>query len=220
MKKKYDVIGFDVDNTFYKIDGKVQKTIWRYISQKSAEQINVNSDEFYHKFVKLYQEKKSASTALKELGISDGPNIVQEAMENANVAENLRKDHELINLMNFLKPHYKLFIITGGTKKATSDKLKALGLEQSIFDPIITTPEYNLKREDGGAFFYVSRYLSVDFKKILFVGDREKVDIIPANNLGIDTVIVNKPDNQESQATYILEKIYNLKDIAKKKYLE
>ena len=63
---------------------------------------------------------------------------------------------------------------------------------------------------NGSVFIYVADYHKLSFNNMMFVGDREKTDIIPAKKLGITTFIVNA--NSDS-ADYQLDEIYNLEKI-------
>jgi FMN phosphatase YigB (HAD superfamily) len=162
-------------------------------------------------FQKANSELQSARRSLSLLGIpiEDGKLFVQEALENANIAKALKEDKRLCYMMSNIVDKYHVYLITSSSKDQTKKKLNALGLETKLFYPLLDSDAKYL-RDDGQAFTHVSAILNVPLADMMFVGDREKVDIIPGANLGMLTAIVNaKSDiaNFQLSTIYELEKI-------------
>ena len=205
-------IGFDLDNTLYSQTPEVDTKIQDYICEKAAKMLGKEKNQLRSEFNQYYTILQSASRALIVLGVptrEKAKEIVQESLEEADVASVLNIDKNLCNMLERLAKSHKLFLITGSRENIAQSKLSALGIDPLIFNPRIYSGDKN-KRDDGTAFKYVSELLGIPYERIMFVGDREKVDIIPASQLGITTAIVNA---KSEHATYNLLSIYDLEKI-------
>jgi len=207
-----DAVGFDLDNTLYTQTPEIEEKIQDYIYEKSAAILGKPKEEVKKAFQARYAVLQSASRSLTSIGILSidaAKEIVQTSLEEADVASVLKKDDRLVEMLQKLSQNHKLFLITGSKEQLSYNKLHALGINEAIFNPrLYAGSEY--KRHDGTAFHYVSSSLGIPFRKMMFVGDREKVDIIPATELGIRTAIVNA---KSEKATYQLQSIYDLESI-------
>lgn len=211
--KGIEAVGFDVDNTLYKNTSELYAITQNQIIHLASQEKGGNYEETKQEFYKYFNELQSASKSLSKMGIdrSKAQAIVQRALETTDLTPVLHKNEKLSSLMRSLAERYKLFIITGGSPDFTRKKLSALGIEdhESLFKlQLYSDSQY--RREDGSAFEYVSEQLSVPFGKMMFIGDREAVDIIPAKRLGLVTAIVN---NSSKEADYSLDEIYALEHI-------
>ncbi len=200
-------LGFDLDNTLY--DGaKTNEAIQDHICGQASTFLDRPYEEIREIFRDHYERTQSASGSLTLMGIgsSKGVEIVQTSLEEADVSPSLERDEKLVGMFDRLSQRYKLFLITSSSKNTASKKLSALGIESSLFSPFLYRDSPYL-RNDGSAFEYVASNHNVSFDSMMFVGDREKVDIIPAKSLGIKTAIVNATSDE---ADYQLRNIYEL----------
>ncbi len=210
MTRDIEAVGFDVDNTLYKLGPDIEmvllENIVHSVSSVRGQAYNEARDDFFAH----YNELHSASASLAKMGVPNGKALVQEAMENAGMASVLRKDAKLRRLMLSLSKRYKLFLITGSSLEHTHAKLRALGLsDPGLFKAQICS-DSAYRREDGSAFRRVSEILSVPLQKMMFIGDREAIDILPAKSLGVKTAIVN---GRSKEADYNLDAIYELEEL-------
>lgn len=213
MIKGIEAVGFDLDNTLYKMSPKIETAIRDNIFSLTSAATGRSYRETEKEFLVHYDVLHSASESLSRMGVRDGKLIVQKAMENADVASALQEDRKLSKMMDSLAKRYKLFIITGSSADYTSKKLAALGILEQPNKELFTIKvcgDSTHRREDGSAFRYVSEKLSVPFGRMMFIGDRETVDIIPAKRLGITTAIVN---SSSEKADYNLDEIYHLEKL-------
>lgn len=204
-------IGFDLDNTLYAQTQEIKEIIEGNISTKASELLGVSKDLALRDYLQYHSELQSGRRSLMHMGINEGLAniIVEEAVVNSNILNYLERDQRLVDMLNNLKIKYELFLITTSTKDNSINKLNALGIVYDIFDPRLYRDSQYL-RDDGSAFKYITGYLNLNLDELMFVGDREKIDIIPAKKLGVTTAIVNA---KSEHADYQLEEIYDLEKI-------
>lgn len=212
MIEQITSLGFDLDNTLYRQGPEMNEKIQEYACRKASTLLSQPYETVRSRFDQNFSETQSGSRSLEAIGITNGREIIQEALENADIASVLKEDVRLQRMLDKLASSYKLFLITGSSKQIALGKLEAMGL----LDPLVFNPtfyaESPYRREDGTAFQYVARLHNVGFDRMMFVGDREKVDIIPAKDLGIKTAIVNAASDLadiQLREIYELEKIFS-----------
>ncbi len=186
------VIGFDLDQTLYPKSPKIDEAIQSYIYRKIADHIGCSIEHAQELFTDLYQGGKglSGSQTLTKLGIPNPKEIVQEALENADIAEFLLPDIEVINLLNKLKQKYQhIDLITGSIRHVAEKKLKKLNIPLSLFDQIITG---EVGKSDGSSYReWLKNYPQLEPEQFLYIGDREKSDYWIPKDLGICCALVN-----------------------------
>lgn len=193
------VIGFDLDQTLYPKSPKIDEAIQGYIYQKIAEHSGCSNEEARKLFTDLYQGGKglSGSQTLTSLGIPNPKEVVQEALENADIAEFLLPDGEILDLLNKLKQKYEhVDLITGSIQPVAEKKLKKLNIPLSLFDQVITG---EVGKSDGSSYHkWMSFYPNLIPEQFLYIGDREKSDYWIPKDLGIHSMLVNiaAPNNE------------------------
>ena len=192
--KKIKVIGFDLDQTLYQkskeIDGEIQK----YIYIKIAENKKISISRATNLFKNLYKEGRglSGSKSLKALNIPQAKEIIQEALERADISLYLKPNIQNINLLKRLKDRYKnIDLITGSNLKITKLKLKKLQIPQEIFSHLIT--QDNGSKSDETAYkIWLNLYPRITSKEFLYIGDRLVSDYLIPKKLKIKTILVNQ----------------------------
>jgi len=189
-KNKIKVIGFDLDQTLYPKSPKINKIIQDYIYQKINEHKKCGLKKSEQLFKGLYQEGRGLSgrKTLIQLGIPNAEDIVQEALENANIARFLKPNKKIINLLQGLKDKYhNIDLITGSNINIVLDKLAKLGIPKDIFLHIIA----NASKSDGQAYkIWLSYYKNLKAEEFIYIGDRVSDYLVP-KKIGIQTILVN-----------------------------
>jgi FMN phosphatase YigB (HAD superfamily) len=192
--KKIRVVGFDLDQTLYpkspEIDEAIQKYIYAEIAKKKRCSLENARELFYS-----YYPRCSGSKTLVELGFEKtiAKNIVQTALENAEISKFLVPDPKTIGLLKKLKEKYYLSLLTGSNEKIAIDKLKKLEIPLEIFD---YASFGEVSKSDGTAFirqmeFFAKRDSSLKPENYLYVGDRKATDVEVPVSLGMYAVLVN-----------------------------
>lgn len=209
MHSRIDAIGFDLDNTLYEPNPGVDELIREYVCRKAGERLKRDYESLRKEFDKIYAEIQSGRKTLEILGVSGARELVQDALENSNLASLLKKDERLNAMLKKLSFSRDLFLITGSSERLALEKLEAMGLNPLVFRHSLYA-ESPHERRDGSAFRHVAKILNTALDRMMFVGDREKTDVIPAKRLGIKTAMVN---NRSALADVNLEDIYELENL-------
>lgn len=205
------VLGFDLDQTLYPKSPEIDEAIQAYIYVKIAEHRGCSIEEG-KKLFRSYYPKLSGSKSLMALGVPNAHNIVQEALERADIDKFLTPNQDVHKLLYDLKKHFgSLSLLTGSNKPIAMKKLLKLEIDLSLFDFVITgeTP-----KSDGTAFrqwleHFQQHDSTLKPEEFLYVGDRVSTDVDMPATLGIKSVLVNVTKKKEevtvAQFTSLLE---------------
>lgn len=213
--KNKKVIGFDLDQTLYPKSPEIDEAIQKYIYEVIAKHKNVSLKEAEILFKDLYKNGKglSGSQSITALEIPDGKEIVQTALEKADIAKFLKPDEEVLDLLNKISTKYKTIdLITGSAKEITLKKLSALGVASSIFNLIITKDDAS-KSDDTAFKLWLSKYKELEPKDFLYIGDRISSDYVAPKKLGIDSILVNIKEKSREADCPQLSSFVELKNI-------
>lgn len=218
MKNNYSnikVIGFDLDQTLYPKSPKIDEAIQKYIYKKIGEHKGVSQKEAESLFKDLYKEGVglSGSKSLEALGIPNAKEVVQEALERADIEEFLKPDKEVLKLLRDLKERYdSIDIITGSNKEQTKKKLSALTIPESFFSYIITADDAS--KSDGSAYsIWMNYYKNLKPQKFLYIGDRVKSDHDIPSQFGMQTILVNIQEEKVDVNVRQLKKLIDIQDL-------
>ena len=198
---KIKVIGFDLDQTLYPKSGFIDEAIQIYIYHKIAEHKKVSLAEAEKMFKDLYKGGRGlgGSTTLKTLGIPNASEIVQEALERADIDQYLVPDQETIAILRRLKAKYgNIDILTGSNRTNADKKLAKLGMSNPnnpLFDHILTNDDGS--KPNGDLYKqWMALYPTLSPENFLYIGDRPRSDYEVPKSLGINSILVysKKPD--------------------------
>ncbi|PKP19988.1 MAG: noncanonical pyrimidine nucleotidase, YjjG family [Bacteroidetes bacterium HGW-Bacteroidetes-21] len=112
--------------------------------------------------------------------------------------------------LTYLKPKYRLFILTNGFKEVQHKKLTGTHLDQ-YFEAVITSEDAGHQKPHLEFFTYVFDTLKIEPSESIMIGDALKVDIIGARNAGVDTVFFNPEDSVHKEI--VTFEIQSLKEL-------
>ncbi len=186
------VVGFDLDQTLYPKSPLIDEKIQGYLYEKIAEHKNVSLENARTLFNERYRGGAGLSgrQTLLDLGLPNAAELVQEALEKADIASVLSPDPELNQLLAGLHSAYQgVDLITGSSKRQTDLKLAAITLAPHTFTHIITADDSS--KSSGESYQrWFALYPDYAPEQFLYVGDRIRIDHeIPAA-LGIHTALV------------------------------
>lgn len=203
--KDIKVIGFDLDQTLYKKSPEIDELIQDFIYTKIAEYKKVEKEEAKKMFKDLYREGRglSGSKTLLGLDIPNPKDIVQGALEKADLSSVLVADDEVISLLDRIKKKYgNIDIITGSNDLNAYKKLALLNINKDIFTNIITKD--SASKSDGSAYkLWISKYF-FEPQEFLYIGDRISSDYDVPKQLGIKSILVNVPEDKEIDCPQLL----------------
>jgi len=99
--------------------------------------------------------------------------------------------NDAYNLLDMVKPHYKLGLITNGLKEVQRPRLRAANIYH-YFDAIVVSDEIGHAKPQKGYFDHVvSQMDTADLDRAIVIGDSLNSDIKGALDYGLDCVWLN-----------------------------
>lgn len=212
--KNIKVIGFDLDQTLYPKSPEIDSEIQKYIFEKISRKFGMDLETAQKKFEELYHTQGlGGTTTLIKLGFppEEAGNIVQEALENADIAKFLQPDKTVRELLQKLKNQYAVDLITGSNFENAERKLKKLEIPASLFNHIITAD--NGSKSTGENYkYWLSFYPQYSPEEFLYIGDRPRTDYEVPSSLGIKCILVNVSQNDAELQCLQLSSLSELKN--------
>lgn len=95
-----------------------------------------------------------------------------------------------IEVLDYLKPHYQMHIITNGFREVQNKKLKCSGLA-SYFTHVFISENIGAQKPKRAFFEYAIKSSNARKLQSLVIGDNLEVDIMGARNFDLDHVYFN-----------------------------
>jgi FMN phosphatase YigB (HAD superfamily) len=206
-----NAIGFDLDQTLYPKSPEVDEAIQGYIYKRIAEVKGCSLAEGERLFKKHYPNLSGSATLIK-LGIPRAAEVVQEAMENADLTPFLKPDSKVLTLLKELKEKYvHLAMITGSNEKIANEKLDALEIPLEVFDCLIYG---DVAKSDGTAFKqWMGTIPELKPENFLYVGDRVSSDVDIPHSLGMQAILVNVREKDDNLDVLQLSSLLELRKV-------
>jgi len=212
-KKNKKVVIFDLDGTLYQFEGgSIKKSgLYRAIlcntEKYIVERLNKSESEaktILEDIIKKYNN--SFSIALEEkYGLDRYKyfNTVWDLPAKDFISPNPALRKTLVRL----KKDFELVVLSDAPKIWINKILKELKIDD-LFKNIFSG-EGDVRKEFNNAFENIVKKLKVKPENCIVFGDQEKTDIIPASNIGIKTVFVNRYKKSD-KADYNISNILDL----------
>ena len=118
-----------------------------------------------------------------------------------------------IEILDYLKPKYKLYVITNGFDESQAKKMNSSGLND-YFELVVTSETTGHKKPDPRIFEYALEQACASNKNSLMIGDNPISDILGAHGAGIDQVFFNPLGKSiDLVPTYTISHLRELEDI-------
>lgn len=146
--------------------------------------------------------KESWEKGLKSLGIKDETFAFQ-------LAERFpaeRRKHpflyeESISILDRLKNHYRLLLLTNGSPDLQNTKLTITPELVPYFEHILISGEFGRGKPDPAIFEHALQLMNVDKENVLMIGDNLMTDILGASRVGIKSVWLNREHKTKNEVT-------------------
>lgn len=209
------VVGFDLDQTLYPKSPVIDEKIQSYLYARISEHRGVTLVEAEKLFKDRYRQGAgmSGSETLADLGLPNGSELVQEALEHADLASVLTPDSATIQFIQTLRKRFVgVDLVTGSNLVQTTKKLAALDLPLDLFTQVITKDDAS--KSNGDAYrMWLSHYPAWKSEQFLYIGDRIRTDHeIPAA-LGIRTCLVYVTKAKATSVTTELPDFADLREL-------
>ncbi len=223
--KKYKHIFFDLDMTLWDFETNAREAyvdIFRKheLKQRGIENLDVflesyfvHNDRLWEQYRKGDLDKKVLRSlrfelTLRDFGIHDkqlseaiGLDYITISPQKTNLFPNVHQT------LQYLYDKYPMSIITNGFEEVQFTKLANSKLDQ-YFAHVITSEAAGCKKPDAGIFEYALAKAGIEAGESLMIGDDQEVDVLGAENAGIDGVFFN-PKKLDINGS-IKYQIYNL----------
>ncbi|MFV0417788.1 MAG: YjjG family noncanonical pyrimidine nucleotidase [Dysgonomonas sp.] len=120
-----------------------------------------------------------------------------------------------IELLEYLKPKYKMHILSNGFTEMQYTKMESAGLSLNYFDNIILSDKVGVNKPHPDIFKYTIKKTGARPNEIIMIGDNILTDIKGAYDSCIDQIWYNpesKP-SEEFEPTHTVRKLSEIKDI-------
>lgn len=152
---------------------------------------------------------------VREFGIDDpeyAKNLSDDFLERT--TRKTRLVDGTIELLEYLKPRYKMHILSNGFREVQYKKIENSGLRK-YFDKIILSEDANINKPHEGMFTYALKNTNSKRNKTIMIGDSWEADIVGAKNSRIDQIWFNpahlNPDGFEP--TYTVDSLLKIIEI-------
>lgn len=227
------LIVFDLDDTLIDTTGSVQPAKFRLalkemikaglvvpseedafqLLMKINRQFSLNGKNTIFKFLEQLQKETNLSpidvTKLADLAI-------KVYYGEGEIATPIDPVPGALTILKILKERYKLVLLSVGVKEFQYYKMRRAGIPKDIFKEIIIIDDYKKKQH----YKQLLKRYTLTPDQILVCGDRFKVDLLPARELGMKTVHLQwgrgKVDQPyEGEVDYSITNLEELKKIIK-----
>lgn len=120
-----------------------------------------------------------------------------------------------LELLEYLKPRYKIHILSNGFTEMQYTKMESAGLSCNYFTNIILSDKVGVNKPHPDIFKYAIEKTGVTPNNIIMIGDNIQTDIKGAYDSNIDQIWFNPEDKpfDEFKPTYIINKLSEIKNI-------
>ena len=95
-----------------------------------------------------------------------------------------------IELLEYLRPKYNMYILSNGFKELQSRKMKTAGID-GYFDALILSEDIGVNKPDRRLYEYALDKTSSALCESIMIGDMFETDIAGAANIGMDNIYYN-----------------------------
>ena len=195
-------IFFDLDHTLWDFETNSNRT-FSYIFERNDLGVNFNDFiEVYqpinYRYWKLFREDKVSKADLRygrlreafdgiEFDVSD--EMIQLLSEEyiTYLADHNELFDNALTVLDYLKPQYKMHIITNGFQEVQYRKLQNSKL-LPFFDQVITSEKVGVKKPNPVIFEYALELTGAGAHESVMIGDNFEADILGAINVGMQAI--------------------------------
>ena len=198
-------IFFDLDHTLWDFEANSFATFNQILSDHNFPFETATFMEAYspinHAFWKLYRENKITTEELRFVRLQKTFEAIKQpqntsminTLSNAYINQLSTHTHIFegtIELLEYLKPNYRLHIITNGFENVQQKKMANAGLAP-YFDVVLTAEKAGVKKPHAVIFEQALSMAHTSASKSLMIGDSYEADIAGAIALGMQAIQFN-----------------------------
>jgi HAD superfamily hydrolase (TIGR01549 family) len=187
MKTIRDLV-WDIDGTLYRSTIDLLEAIRHETYRRIALNLNIPYEKAKEKFLDLYAELGGATATILRLGLDR--RLIQDAVDSVDKTRYVKRDQQLLEMFEVALKNFTHVIVTNTSRRGTMRTLEILGLSPDLFRGIVTADDVVRSKPDTEPFERALAITGHPASEHVSIGDREKVDIVPAKALGMKTIFV------------------------------
>ena len=190
--KQIKLIAWDLDGTLYPPMPEVSEQINRVRVTAIAKLLRLPLSKAQAKFDSMYRQLHSTTRVLNELKMG-GEQFFIDFWENFDLSNYIQPDPELQEIFVQAKAQGRehALLTNANTLISVQKKLAAIGLAPALFSAIFASGRTGIHKPTPEAFKQLWEQTPFAMEEIVYVGDKENTDIVPAKNLGLKTVLMD-----------------------------
>ncbi len=206
---------FDIDGTLYRSREYVKQLV-DAMCEVISELLSTSWERAFELYQMIRSKFGSVSLGLKEIGI-DRRTFYEELVKKLDPSQSIQPRPELKDMLNKLREmEFKVGCHTNSSRELARLVLNALGLDLEDFDIVVTSDDAEPKPMPDG-YLKILNQLNLRPEEVLYVGDRWRIEVKPAKELGMKTALVSRkregnPDIFMTDILQLLEKLRELED--------
>ncbi len=230
MLKHCKHIFFDFDRTIWHFDANSEAVIYNMFNQYNLSQhCNIDFANFFTTYKQinhdLWAGYRKGTVTKEELRSSRFTNTLA-AFNYDNLELGLKMEHEYIaqapyqkqllpnsiEVLDYLKPNYKLHIITNGFKEIQYIKLRNCDIEH-YFDKIIISEDVGHHKPHQEIFEAALKQAGATTENSVMIGDDYEADIKGALNIGMPSIYLEFEKREHNESTFTIKDLIELKNL-------
>lgn len=223
-------IFFDLDHTLWDYNRNCEEALTEMFDLFNLKQFGIENtslliDKFHlvnHRLWDLYDSHQITSSDLRFRRFRE---VFDEfGIENKEICDKLHESYMeispnkphlfsgAIEILEYLKPKYSLHIITNGIADNQNKKMVASGIK-NYFESVICSQKANARKPEKAIFEFALKTTQATAYQSLMIGDNYEVDILGAENAGIDAILFSPELAKTSKSDKtIINHLLELKD--------
>ena len=217
---------FDVDHTLWDFEKNSALTFKKILKYCDVE-VSLNDFLKVYKPInfecwKRYREEKITqkelryqrfSRTFKGLNIQVSDQLIDQLSKAyiEHLSSNTHVFKHTFEILDYLKPKYKLHIITKGPQAVQDKKLKKSKL-YSYFDQVINSEMAGVKKPNRHIFNLALKLANTQAKYSVMVGDNTEADILGAKAVGFKTIHFNSNEEPKHDVCPIINELIEIKN--------
>ncbi|MCM4170416.1 noncanonical pyrimidine nucleotidase, YjjG family [Arenibacter sp. TNZ] len=218
-------IFFDLDHTLWDFEKNSALTFQKILTENS---VGIELKDFLKAYIpinfefwKYYREGKISKDELRferlkvtfdTIGLSISNELIHVLSDQ--YIENLSTFNHLfpntVEVLDYLKPNYKLHIITNGFQEIQDKKLQSSNIH-NYFDHIINSEMAGVKKPNPKIFELALSKANTLPNKSLMIGDNLEADILGARAVGLHTLHFNANNEPEHEYCDMISDLSEIK---------
>lgn len=229
--QRYKNLFIDLDDTIYDFSAASKESFMETYELLHYERFFKSFEHFYSiyepynlelwriygegKITKEELNKRRYSHPLEAVGIHDqelADRFCREALSRIPTKNKLIPG--AIELLEYLRPKYNLYILSNGFKELQSHKMRTAGIDK-YFDALILSEDIGVNKPNRELYEYALEKTGSKLEESIMIGDMFDTDIVGAANIGMEQIYFNPKgkENATFTPTYMVNDLLKIKEI-------